>query len=304
MTAATTAPHRVPDAVTVHSMGGLGNQLFIYGAGLAAAERAGVSLRVDVGQHAARSDRPALLEDLGLPADYVDLGMRQDASRVRRRLASWWPLRDEVPLGCSYRENGFVFDPAVLQQGAGTCLFGYFQSWRYVEPVAHRLRGHLTRLAEARHDRLRPHAERLDDPSAVVLHVRRGDYLHADAQGYHGVAGHRFYRDALTTLRRTGFDGPVLLFSDDVEMAVRELDGLGEVHPVSCPSLDALDEMLLMSRAPALVTANSSFSWWAAWLGDRPDRPVVAPRPWFDDPSIDARDLLPPHWLTLDRRDL
>jgi hypothetical protein len=87
-------------------------------------------------------------------------------------------------------------------------------------------------------------------------------------------------------------------------MAVRELDGLGEVHPVSCPSLDALDEMLLMSRAPALVTANSSFSWWAAWLGDRPGRPVVAPRPWFDDPSIDARDLLPPHWLTLDRRDL
>lgn len=303
MTTEAAVPHWLPDALTVHSMGGLGNQLFIYGAGLAAAERTGARLRVDIGQHAARADRPPLLEALGLPAEYVDLGLRPTPSVLRRRLAPWWVPAQDVPLGCTYREPGFVHDPEVMNQERGGCLFGYFQSWRYLVPVEDRLRSHLTAVAEKRRERLRPHLAPLEDMSAIVMHVRRGDYLHAEAKGYHGVAGHRFYRDALGTLRRMGFDGPVHLFSDDVAAAQRELDGLGEIRPVSCSLLDALDEMLLMSRAPAIVTANSSFSWWAAWLGDRPDRPVVAPRPWFDDPSIDARDLLPPHWLTLDRRE-
>lgn len=298
-----TAPHRLTDALTVHSMGGLGNQLFIYGAGLAAAEAAGTTLRVDIGQHAVRSDRPPLLEALGLPADYVDLGARTTTSRVRRGLSRWVPLADDVPLGCTYREPSFVYDPGALRQGAGGCLFGYFQSWRYLEPVADRLRGHLSDVAAARRDRLEKHASVFEDPSAVVLHVRRGDYLHPGAQGYHGLAGARFYRDALSVLRGMGFDGPVLLFSDDLAAAERELDGLGDLRPQRHPGLDAVDEMLLMSRAPAFVTANSSFSWWAAWLGDRPGRPVVSPRPWFDDAANDARDLLPHHWLTLDRRD-
>lgn len=295
--------HRVPGTLTVHSMGGLGNQLFIYGAGLAAAESAGVTLRVDVGQHAARTDRPALLESLGLPAEYVDLGLRTTRSALRRRLSRWAPPGEDVPLGCIYREAGFPFHPAALRQEPGACLFGYFQSWRYLEPVQGRLRAHLNALVEARRARLHEHFEALREPSSVVLHVRRGDYLYAEAQGYHGVAGTRFYRDALSTLRRMGFDGPVFLFSDDIVAARRELDGLGEIRSLSRSPLDALDEMLLMSRASSLVTANSSFSWWSAWLGDRPDRPVIAPRPWFDDTSIDARDLLPSHWLTLDRRD-
>jgi hypothetical protein len=62
--------------------------------------------------------------------------------------------------------------------------------------------------------------------------------------------------------------------------------------------------MVAMSRAHALVMGNSTFSWWAGWLGDRPDRPVFAPRPWVAAQDGVERDLLPPHWLTLDARDL
>lgn len=302
MTSVRAAPHRVPDSLTVHSMGGLGNQLFIYAAGLAAAEAIGVRLRVDVGQHAAREDRPCLLGDLGLPADYVDVGMSQGSTTLRRRLSRWRSLDGAVPEGCSFRESGFVFDPAVLRQVPGSCLFGYFQSWRYLETVADQMRGHLCRLAEAREERLSPLAERLDDSEAIAVHVRRGDYLRVGARDYHGVAGHRFYRAAIDTLRRMGYAGPVYLFSDDLVMARREFADLKFIEPHSLQPLEALDEMLLMSRAAALVTANSSFSWWAGWLGDRPNRPVIAPRPWFDDPAIDTRDLVPPHWLTLDRR--
>jgi hypothetical protein len=295
--------HRTGDALTVHSMGGLGNQLFIYGAGLAAAAAAGVRLRVDVGQHAERPDRPPLLESLGLPAQYVDLGRQEPPSTFGQRVARRIAAPGGAPWGCTHRERGYLFDPSVLEARPGDCLFGYFQSWRYLQPVEDGLRAHLFRLDAARIDPGGP-AQRISHPRAVVMHVRRGDYLHEGAQGYHGLTSRRFYVEAVAHLRTMGFDGPAFLFSDDVPAALRELAEIPGLEPLVAEPTDALDEMLLMSRAPALVTANSSFSWWAGWLGDRPGRPVIAPRPWFDDPSIDARDLLPPHWLTLDRRDL
>ena len=99
-----------------------------------------------------------------------------------------------------------------------------------------------------------------------------------------------------------GFDGPLYVVSDDLQAALRELAPLGEATVLAPTGATALDEMLLMSRAPALITANSSFSWWAAWIGDTAERPVIAPRPWFDDIAVDSRDLLRPDWLTLDRR--
>ena len=288
--------------MTVHSMGGLGNQLFIYAAGLAAADSAGARLRVDLGQHAARSDRPPQLEQLGLPADYVDIGMGRQRSRLARRASRWIPVADTVPEACSYREAGFPFQADVLRQSPGRCMFGYFQSWRYVTPVADLLR---LRFDQVRASRLASMAPFIDDVSAsssITLHVRRGDYLHPGASDFHGVASADFYRQAVGTLRRMGFDGALHVFSDDLPSARAELAGLGDLVSYGEASLDPIDEMLLMSSAAALVTANSSFSWWAGWLGDRPDRPVIAPRPWFDDPTVDARDLLPPHWLTLDRR--
>lgn len=274
--------------------------MFIYGAGLAAAKTAGTRLRVDIGQHAARPDRPFLLERLGLPAEYVDVGWQPEPSRAGRLMGG----TPKVPRGCTFRESGFRYDEQVLGQPVGGCLFGYFQSWRYLAPVATELRARLRGLERERSGLLEEPAAMLADPRAVALHVRRGDYMHHDARGYHGVAGLRFYRDALDTLHRMGFDGPVYLFSDDVPAALSELSGLAGLRPLTEQPLEALDELLLMSGAPALVTANSSFSWWAGWLGDRADRPVISPRPWFDDPAVDARDLLPTHWLTLDRREL
>ncbi len=295
-------PHRTEDSVTVHSMGGLGNQLFIYAAGLAAAQAADARLRVDVGQHAVRPDRPPQLAELGLQAEYVDLGTGQVASALRRRVSRWVPLAGDVPHACTYRESGFRFDPAALRQPQGSCMFGYFQSWRYLEPVAEGLREQLGKVGD---DRLAgiPHlVGEVSAESSITLHVRRGDYLHVSAKDYHGVADAGYYRQAVSTLRRMGFDGPLRVFSDDLPAAQAELAGLGDLQGFATAGLDAVDEMFLMSRSSALVTANSSFSWWAGWLGDRPERPVIAPRPWFDDPAVDSRDLLPPHWLTLDRR--
>lgn len=293
--------HGADGFVTVHSQGGLGNQLFIYAAGRAAAQGAGAGLRVDVGQHELRSDRPFLLVDLGLPFDeVVDLG----SPEKRRGPNALMDGIRSVPFACDYRESSFRYDPSALRDREGQCLFGYFQSWRYGVAVSDDIREHFDTFRATRAPLLASAAEAVREPGAIVLHVRRGDYLDPSALQFHGVASSAYYRQAVSVLRAMGFDGPLLLLSDDVSSAMAELSGLGDVRALASGGLEAVDEMLLMAEATALVTANSSFSWWGGWLGDRADRPVISPRPWFDDPANDSRDLLPPTWLTIERRDL
>lgn len=139
-------------------------------------------------------------------------------------------------------------------------------------------------------------------PGAIAVHVRRGDYANSEALAFHGVAASKYYEAAVKVLRRMGFDGPLVMFSDDRNAAATELQSLGEINiPAAHEHLGDLDQMLLMSEAPALVMANSSYSWWSAWIGETTKRPVICPRPWFNDDSMDERDLLMPTWLTLER---
>jgi hypothetical protein len=82
-----------------------------------------------------------------------------------------------------------------------------------------------------------------------------------------------------------------------------KFDGLGQLRPIDPPpGTDPIELLLILARADALVAANSSFSWWGGILGERPDRVVIAPRPWFTAP-VDTTDLLLPGWLTFDRED-
>lgn len=291
--------HGAEGTVTVHSQGGLGNQLFIYATGLAAARRAGVQLRVDTSLHSRDPGRPFLLQALGLPAVYVDLSAthRPDRRLLRKALGGSIP-----PASCTYREPSFRYDPAALQQSVGGCMFGYFQSWRYLEPVAIEIRELLTGVQRRlQGPALAEVVARVSTPGAVVLHVRRGDYLGPNALRFHGLAGLSFYARAVEVLVRLGFNGPVLVFSDDVEASLEELAPLSPASAVGSCRLSPAAEILAMSAASSLVTANSSFSWWGAWAGERPGRPVLAPRPWFDAAEHDDRDLLPASWLSLGR---
>lgn len=290
--------HGTVGSITVHSMGGLGNQLFIYAAGLAIARASDAALRVDTSQHAARADRPPLLQRYGFPAEYVQqerrstLGLLVKSNRF-----------NDVPRRCVVRDLTICGDTMLGPLPAGSCLYGYFQRWHYPELVAEDMRGHAAGLAARRLAAFERQLEHLREPDSIVLHVRRGDYLIGEGR-VHGVASPDYYRSAIENLRKMGFVGKVYVFSDDIPLAVNELSRDLAVHPLLDRPVDAMDELLLMSHAASLVMANSSFSWWAAWLGERPGRPVIAPRPWFDAPGIDSRDLLPPLWLTLDRRAL
>jgi hypothetical protein len=119
-----------------------------------------------------------------------------------------------------------------------------------------------------------------------------------------GVIDTTYYERALSLLVKLVGRTQLVIFSDDIG-AARQLSALQNQQDAIFidPPSDSrpLESLLLMSQAHHLVTANSTFSWWAGWLGERKGRWVLCPRPWLDMDTFDERDLIYPTWISVGR---
>lgn len=202
-------------------------------------------------------------------------------------------------------EQGFGYDESVRARAthggaAGSYLYGYFQSYRYFTDVAAQVRERITAFLA---DQLTPaglalRAELAADPACVAVHVRRGDYVaNPAAAAHHGVLEPAYYRRALDTLVAEGHTRRIW-FSDDLSWVREHLAGPEDQMCPTGVASSAGGEIALMAACSARVIANSSFSWWAGWLG-REGSAVVAPARWFASSHSGAEDLLPPGWRRL-----
>ncbi|WP_300156628.1 alpha-1,2-fucosyltransferase [Solidesulfovibrio sp.] len=198
-----------------------------------------------------------------------------------------------------YWETGFSYNAAFETLRPPVYLDGYWQSERYFCDIADILRREFSPAAlpsaanAALLERIRA------DAGAVSLHVRRGDYVsNPVTAAYHGACSLEYYRRAVDHVAGRVTAPHFYLFSDDPDW-VRE--NLRLAHPCTVVDGNADDgaaDMALMRACAHHVVANSSFSWWGAWLGENPEKIVVAPRHWFREPK-DTRDLIPSQWIAL-----
>lgn len=289
-------------AITGYVRGGLGNQMFIAAAAYAVSSRLGVPLRVDTSFLEAKRQHTGDIDRLHLGAEIVDDGWRWLAAEPHqiRRLGNRACRR----LGL-FVEDGFPYDPGIRQVGPGTTLIGYFQSWQYFAEVADELRSRMTRIDDPTPWYEQTRADLLGDDRWVAVHIRQGDYLDPVVAEKHGNVTGDYVERALGTLEALGHGGRVVLFSDRPETAKALSPRFADALVVEPPSdSHPIESINLMAIAPALVTSNSSFSWWGGFLGERPGRTVICPRPWFGALRNDTRDLLMPGWLTVERRRL
>jgi hypothetical protein len=302
-----------PEVITVSLIGGLGNQMFQYAAGKALAERHGVPLALDISGFRNYALRPFLLDRLLVPEAITSLQAEPAQKPVASFERAKWKARiDRVlakaglpKLGQSaneYREPHFHYDPRFEALGPQAVLFGYFQSERYFASIADGLRDWLSLrepLGSAACATLQQiEASRLP----VSVHVRRGDYLKPGTNEVHGILDESFYREALGRLEGAAGESELFVFSDDPEAAEQILSFVPKsrlVHVRGEPERP-WEDMALMARCRHHVMANSSFSWWGAWLNRSPDKIVVAPRAWFAPAELarkNTRDLYPSGWI-------
>lgn len=290
-------------SITIRPLGGLGNQLFVYAAGFAVARELRTELVADLVELGPSSSRSYALSSFDSSIVRI-----VDSSKTKNKVISFETIRSRManvrvaradPL--MLRERGFWFDPDILSAPDGSILRGYFQSWKYFHKDPHLLRKEVRSVRNPSDWFLRTKAELESTPPWIGLHVRRGDYANTPRMG---LATDYYYTRALELVSQATGITSVVLFSDDLGLAgalpslarVRELK-IVEPPPESSP----LENMLLMSLSHHLIMANSSFSWWGAWISDRHGRLVTYPRPWVDFRSVNDRDLPLPNWIGLGR---
>lgn len=288
--------------IVVELLGGLGNQLFQYALGRALSVKRGVQLKLDLSSFRNYPLRNYRLGNFRIQAeiasdeDVLQCGYGQGligtAQKIRDRMNPWYARR-------VVREKSFPFSEDIFKVRDNTLIKGYWQSEKYFIDIASELRREIVPNSEMSPES-RAILSEITSGESVSLHVRRGDYVENPVtNAYHGVCSQDYYRRAVEFIRHKSNDSArFFVFSDDPDWVEGNLD-IGSPFRVvrhNGPGND-YEDLSLMSACFSHVIANSSFSWWGAWLCANPDKIVVAPSRWFDGARSDTRDLLPDNWV-------
>lgn len=293
--------------VYVRLIGGLGNQLFQYATARAVALRNKSDLVLDTRAYSADVTLPGSADkvrrsyDLGNFAivAHPDGADQLPPPRSSRLAYALWRYFRRPPQ--FVRERGLGFNQSVIRLGANVYLHGYFQSERYFAEFADTIRRELRIITPPSAENAR-WLEDIRASNAVSLHVRRGDYvLGAKASQTHGTCSPDYYRRALAHIRRyTDADPVVYVFSDDPDWARANILLDAKCRVIGHNNGEtAYEDMRLMAACAHHIIANSSLSWWGAWLDPKPDKCVVAPRRWTANPKTFNPDILPRAWQAL-----
>lgn len=296
--------------------GGLGNQMFQYAAGLALAERRRTVLKLNVSWFREYAEYEAhnryALSCFNITEQFATEDEIEQCRAPRLTRTERWgvsvarALRLHGHVRRNTREDrwhippSFAHYPEFTALHDGTGLDGMFQSEKFFAPVADLLRLHFS-FRYPPQPAVAETATRIRSGPSAAVHFRRGDYTRNAAFSREmGVVGLDYYHRAVRLLRERSPDATLYIFSDDIESVAREFKPDGPHEFVRCVQpWHAYDKIRLMSLCDHLAIANSTFSWWAAWLNPSPDKLVIAPDPWFSNSPHDQRDIVPATWTRL-----
>ena len=292
--------------IVLHVSGGLGNQMFQYAYGRCVANRLGVELVLDL------SD-PTLSIHQGFELSKV-FGLEAKVAREFHMYAVLGLLRPEIvrrvikkfgfALVVAKRwveEPHFHFSSGMLNVQDNTFISGYWQSEKYFEDAIAFIRHDFKFCKPPSTANEKLMLEMTDDSiTAISLHVRRGDYVNNQAVSQvHGSCTPAYYNAAIQHVSSQVKNPFFYVFSDDMDW-VRNYLEMPYPHKLIAHNRgeSSYEDMRLMSLCQHNIIANSSFSWWGAWLNGNPKKLVIAPKNWFADESR-PHDLFPDGWVAL-----
>lgn len=293
--------------IVVKLIGGLGNQMFQYAAGRYLAYLHQTDLFVDVSHLNKDSNGAYTQRRFELDVWNVELKVAHENDVKRFKIHNSTKisrvLQRTLPILFSNlyaAESGAAYQKQFLNYPKNTYLDGFWQSERYFMPIREKLLREFTPKISLNSDNS-GWFEKIRNSKSVSIHVRRGDYVsHKTANAHHGVCSIAYYERAISLILEKHKDVELYVFSDDLDWCKENLKFNMKIHFVDSNQKENLHlDMVLMSQCKHNIIANSSFSWWAAWLNQHPDKIVIAPEKWFNDSSFNTHDLIPHEWIRL-----
>ena len=277
--------------IIIQLKGGLGNQMFQYALYRELLHR-GKEVKIDdVTGFEHDKLRIPVLDRFGIeyekatPEEVVAItDSKMDIfSRIRRKLTG--RKTKEIV------EVEGIFDPQILELDEAY-LVGYWQSEKYFtspEVIEHLQETFSKRPQEIMHDSVSwTTLQQIECCESVSIHVRRTDYLDAEHIKIHNLCSETYYKNAISMVRQKHPNAVFFIFTDDKEWCKEHFKGHNFIN-VELQEGEFTDvaDMLLMSRCKHHIIANSSFSWWSAWIGDTPEKMVIAPAKWINNRKMD-----------------
>lgn len=284
--------------VVARITGGLGNQLFQYAMGRALAARHSARLLLDLSHYEAAGTHTHRGFELAAFKTRFDVATGADLAPFRPSLVKRVLARTGLASGPRVlHQRGFGFNPEALGVEPPIYLDGTWQSEQYFTMCSEALRTEVT-LNSALSGEAAALANRLYSQCSISVHVRRGDYAHdPKTRDYHGLLSMAYYTGAIQWMLERLPEARFFVFSDEPQWAREHLRADAPVTVL--PVRSGPEDLMLMAQCRHHIIANSSFSWWGAWLNPSDAKLVVAPRRWFADASIRTNDLLPATWTRL-----
>lgn len=288
--------------IIVKIVGGLGNQLFQYATARRLASVRNVPLKLDVRGfkifhlYNYGLDRLAISGEIAQEVDFKNVGAIYTNSLALRAVKKLGIHR----FGNLVIERNLNFDPKILDLPDNTYLDGYWESEKYFKDIADVLRKEFTPKEEISASS-KIIKDKILSSNAVSLHVRRGTKAtDPHTNSIYGVMSLDYYRDATRIVAEKIKNPHFFIFSDDPEWVKANLD-LSHPHTLSEDngSERNYEDLYLMSLCKHNIIANSTFSWWGAWLNNNPGKIVIVPRKWSNVLDVREEDHLPNDWIKI-----
>jgi len=289
--------------VTVLLMGGLGNQLFQIAAAKAISQKLSCKLLIDK-SHPSINTHPFLLDAFSF--EYETVKENHSYMKKHRKYISVFNKiykNFKINFGSKffYIEKDYSFQENFFKINEGKFLFGYFQSEKYFIQISKIIK-EMFQIKTELSEENKFWVNKIKQYNSISLHIRRGDYIsNPSAKLLHNSCFEsNYYQEAINYITKYVQNPFFMIFSDEPDWIRKnfKIDFPYEIigHDQKEQSYE---DLRLMSLCKHNIIANSTFSWWGAWLNENPDKIVIAPKKWFNISSVDTKDIIPDAWVKL-----
>lgn len=288
--------------------GGLGNQMFQYAFGRGISLALGVEMKLDISWFNAIAEQDTIRHyELNCFSTKIEIASTDEVKKIKgrmlhlpRRVRNFLSKLKLLSQKSYFLEKYYHYDSSVALCPDKSYFEGYWQSYRYFDKYREIIREDFI-YKDALSETNKKYKEYIVSQNSVSLHIRRGDYVtNSNANGYHGVSSLDYYYSAMNYIAQRVEDAHFFIFSDDIEWVKENLNSQEKMtFAENKANTKAFEEIYLMSLCQHNIIANSTFSWWGAYLNVHNEKIVIAPKIWFKDTEINTNDLIPESWIRM-----
>lgn len=281
--------------ICVKLKGGLGNQMFQYSLGRNLAIKNKTDLLLDIsGLRKKEGVTPRKYE---LNNFRIKAVISADV-KLQKNYNNFWDILKPYHYRHIIKERGYNFDNRILELKDNHYLDGYWQSERYFKNISDILQKEFILKKEYDFVNKPEIFNSIRKSNSISVHIRRGDYvLNNRVIDFHGSCSLNYYYKTIDEIANKIKNPHFYFFSDDISWVKNNIK-IKYSHNFIEGNKNCVD-LFLMSQCKHNIIANSSFSWWGAWLNKNSNKIVFSPRHWFEDQSINTSDLILNSWNTV-----